>query len=86
MVGVEQFINPKLSVWAERSGRCSYGHIEIRGPLVCFLYENFPNPENCWVPFEDDGELIVMSTNKYEFQRVTEVTEDPVICEGAPLS
>lgn len=86
VIGVEQFLSQKLSVWAQSNGRCSYGHIEIRGPLVCFLYENFPDPDNCWMPFDENGKLLVMSTKNYEIQRIQNVTDDPVRCEGTPLS
>ena len=85
-VGIEQFLRRDLSVWAQSNGRCSYGTIEIRGPLLCFIYENFPNPENCWMPFQAEDELLVMSAVTRQIQRVTEITEDPVVCEGVPLS
>ena len=86
IVGVEQFLSTKLSVWAETDGRCSYGNIEQRGPLVCFIYEDFPNDENCWTPFEKNGDLLVISSATYEIQQVTKISNEPVICEGAPLS
>lgn len=85
-VGVEQFLRRDLSVWAQADGRCSYGHIEIRGPVLCFIYENFPNPQNCWMPFAADDELLVMSTSSRQIQRVTQITDEPVVCEGVPLS
>ena len=85
-VGVEHFLRRDLSVWAQQNGRCSYGKIEIRGPLMCFIYENFPNPENCWMPFQVDGDVLVMSAENRQIQRVTGVSKDPVLCEGVPLS
>ena len=45
-IGVEQFLRRDLSVWADRTGRCTYGRIEIHGPLLCFLYEDVPDPKN----------------------------------------
>ncbi len=86
MVGTEQFLRRDLSVWAQANGRCSYGRIDIRGPLICFLYENFPNPNNCWMPFQSESDLLVMSAESRQIQRVTAITDDPVLCEGAPLS
>ena len=85
-IGVEQFLKRDLSVWAQSNGRCSYGRIDIRGPLLCFIYENFPNPDNCWMPFQQDTEILVMSAESREIQRVTKITTDPVLCEGTPLS
>ncbi|MEO0691361.1 MAG: hypothetical protein AAFY90_00620 [Pseudomonadota bacterium] len=86
MIGVEQFLSRDLSVWAQEDGRCSYGHIEIRGPIMCFIYEDFPDPQNCWMPFQAGDELLVISTSSQQIQRVTAMTEDPVVCEGVPLS
>jgi len=86
VVGVEQFLNRELSVWAQSDGRCSYGKISVRGELMCFLYEDFPNPDNCWLPLEADGELLVLSTGSFQILMITQINEKPVICEGAPLS
>ena len=86
VVGIEQFLRRNLSVWADATGRCTYGRIEIRGPHLCFLYEDSPNPENCWIPFNDGGTLLVMSSRSGEVQRISDISEEPVICEGAPTS
>ncbi len=86
VVGVEQFLRRDLSVWATSTGQCSYGRIELRGAQICFIYENFPNPENCWIPVNDQGELAVISTNNFEVQRITDVTDTPVECTNAPIS
>ncbi|MEM9584249.1 MAG: hypothetical protein AAGA08_14160 [Pseudomonadota bacterium] len=86
LVGVEQFLRRDLSVWAETNGRCSYGRIEERGPLICFIYEQFPNPDNCWMPFDKGGQLMVMSTLSYQIQQISKISERPVQCEDAPLS
>lgn len=86
LVGVEQFLRRDLSVWADDSGRCTYGRIQIRGPYLCFLYEDAPDPNNCWIPFMDDGTLLVLSQNTGEVQRISDISDKPVICEGAPTS
>lgn len=86
LVGVEEFLRRDLSVWADETGRCTYGRIEKRGPLLCFLYEDAPDPNNCWIPFLDEGTLLVMSDRTREVQRISDISEEPVICEGAPSS
>lgn len=86
LVGVEEFLRRDLSVWADEAGRCTYGRIEQRGPLLCFLYEDAPDPNNCWIPFNDAGTLLVMSQRTREVQRISDISEVPVICEGAPSS
>lgn len=86
LVGVEQFLRRDLSVWADETGRCTYGRIEQRGPLLCFLYEDAPDPGNCWIPFIDEVTLLVLSERTREVQRISDINEKPVICEGAPTS
>lgn len=86
LVGVEEFLRRDLSVWADQSGRCTYGRIEQRGPLLCFVYEDAPDPENCWIPFLDEGTLLVMATRSREVQRISDISEKPIVCEGAPTS
>ncbi|MCX7564910.1 hypothetical protein OS189_00960 [Sulfitobacter sp. F26169L] len=86
LVGVEQFLRPDLSVWADETGRCTYGLIEVRGPTLCFLYEDAPDPGNCWIPFMDDGTLLVLSQGTREVQRISDISEQAVTCEGAPVS
>ena len=86
LVGMEQFLRHDLSVWADETGRCTYGRIEKRGPLLCFLYEDDPDPNNCWVPFMDEGTLLVLSQTTQELQRISDISKEPVICEGAPTS
>jgi len=86
LVGVEQFLRRDLSVWADETGRCTYGRIEQRGPLLCFLYEDAPDPDNCWIPFIDEGTLLVMAQRSNEVQRISDISEKPVICEGTPTS
>jgi len=86
LVGVEQFLRRDLSVWADETGRCTYGRIEINGPYLCFLYEDAPDPNNCWIPFMDEGTLLVLSQNTGEVQRISDISDKPVVCEGAPTS
>lgn len=86
VVGVEQFLNRKQSVWANGNGRCTYGEIEVRGHLICFIYEDMPDPLNCWATFQDKGDLLVISTRSRQVQRVTQITDRPVICEDEALS
>lgn len=86
VVGIEQFLRRDFTVWAQSNGQCSYGRIEVRGPLICFIYESFPNPNNCWIPFQEDGTILVMSAESRQVQRVSDVSDAPVQCHDAPLS
>lgn len=86
LVGIEQFLRRDLSVWAGEDGRCTYGRIEVRGPLLCFLYEDYTDPDNCWTTYNDDGRLLVMSQSSFEVQRISDISDTPVVCDGAPVS
>ena len=85
LVGTEQFLSRDKTVWARTDRHCTYGQIDVRGPLICFIYEDHPDPDNCWMPFIDGEGLTVISRN-FDIQRITAITEKPVICEDAPLS
>lgn len=85
VVGVEQFLSRARSVWATPSGVCTYGRIEVRGTELCFIYEDLPDPEHCWIPFDSDEGLVVFS-GLQSIQRVTRITKEPVICEDAVIS
>ncbi|WP_299415064.1 hypothetical protein [uncultured Sulfitobacter sp.] len=86
LVGEEQFLRRDLSVWADETGRCTYGRIEQRGPEICFLYEDYPDPDNCWLPFLDQGTILVMAVRTGEVQRISDINDTPITCEGAPTS
>ena len=85
LVGVEQFLRRDLSVWATADGRCTYGRIEVREDLVCFIYEDNPDPDNCWTPFDMEGKIVVLSVTG-DIQEVTNVSRTPVACRDAPVS
>lgn len=85
LVGEEEFLRRDLSVWTDPAGRCTYGVIEIRGPQICFLYEDDPDPENCWLIFRNEDELLVMSDN-LEVQQITRMRDVSLNCEAAPVS
>ncbi|MGH1577456.1 hypothetical protein [Planktotalea sp.] len=85
-IGREQFLRRDLSVWVEQSGRCTYGKIEVKGPLLCFKYEDDPRDDNCWMPFMKDKQLLVISRSNFEVQKVSRITSEDLGCPSQPLS
>lgn len=85
VVGVEQFLSRSRTVWATPEGTCTYGKIELRGNQICFIYEDLPNPEHCWVAYDLEGRLVVVNSPT-SIQQVTRITREPVICEDAAIS
>ena len=85
VVGIEQFLSRSRTVWATPEGTCTYGKIELRGSQICFIYEDLPNPKHCWVPYAFEDKLVVVSSAT-SIQQVTQITQQPVICEEAAIS
>lgn len=85
VVGVEQFLSRSRTVWTTPEGTCTHGRIEVRDALLCFIYDDLPDPEHCWLTFEHDGRLIVMAAPG-SVQEVTRITRRPVTCQDVPIS
>ena len=87
LVGVEQFVRRDRTVWARSNGTCAYGRVTVRGPLVCFAYDDEPSGrEHCWFPFVRDGLLLVLDDEGDEIQAITDISDQPVRCEPPPTS
>jgi hypothetical protein len=85
LVGTEQFLDRDRTIWKRPGRDCTYGQIELREDLVCFLYDDFPDVDNCWKPFTDDGRLFVVSING-STQEITRITSTPILCGDVPIS
>lgn len=85
-VGVEQFLNRTRSIWTRADGSCAIGKVAVRGAKVCFVYDDDPLTDHCWLPFDFAGSLHVRSTSNGEVQRVAGLEKRPLDCRGAPLS
>lgn len=85
-IGKEQFLRGDLSVWVERSGRCTYGKIVVKGPLLCFSYDDDPRDDNCWMPFMKDEQLLVISRSTFQVQKITQITTEDLGCADQPVS
>ena len=86
VVGVEQFLRRDRTVWVTADGRCTYGTVDTRGPYVCFVYDDVPGVDHCWLTFSFGGALAVMSREADEVQEVTRITDEILQCEDRPLS
>lgn len=88
LVGTEEFLSKKLSVWRRAGEGCVYGQITTPNGQVCFHYDNDAEGEQaCWWPFTYEGALLVrLATFTYsEIQKVHSITEDGLDCPGAPI-
>ncbi|SDY83793.1 hypothetical protein SAMN05444004_103270 [Jannaschia faecimaris] len=86
LVGEERFINRERSVWTRSDGSCAMGDITVRGAKLCFVYDDDPGTNHCWLPFEETGELFVRSTVNGQVQRIAGMEKRRLECLGEPLS
>ncbi len=85
LVGVEEFLSRRQTVWARRDGSCTYGHVTLTEDQVCFRYEDQEHISHCWYPHDRNGTLVMQSL-RGSVQEVTRITDLPVACQDAPLS
>lgn len=86
VVGVERFMDRSRSVWTRADGGCALGEVSVRGAKVCFVYDDDPNVDHCWLPFREGGTIYVRSTLSGEEQRLGSLEKRRLECVGEPLS
>ncbi len=89
LVGTEQFLNRKTSVWRVEGGGCVYGQITTPNGQICFLYDDDTDGiPVCWWPFEYQGRLMVRlaELGNGEIQEVRSMTNYSLNCPSAPIS
>lgn len=86
LVGEERFLDKMRSIWTRRDGTCALGDISIKGAKLCFVYDDDPLTDHCWLPFEFAGSLHVRSTTNGEVQRIAGMEKRRLECLGEPLS
>lgn len=84
-VGVEQFLGRTRSLWKRPGRACTYGRIELREGRICFIYDDFPDVDNCWTPFTDGDRLFVVSVGG-STQEITRIASTPIQCGDVPVS
>ena len=84
-VGVEEYLNRRLSVWRETGGDCVYGDITIEDGKLCFLYDNDPD-KACWWTYLDGDRLFVLYADlaRGEIQEVVKIVDEPLGCPIKP--
>lgn len=86
LVGIEEFISRRLSVWRNSEGRCVYGVITVENEQVCFYYEELNRTKDCWWMFRDGDRLLarLADFSVSHTQEVTDVSEEGVSCPTVP--
>ncbi|WP_229801379.1 hypothetical protein [Tateyamaria omphalii] len=88
LVGVEQFLSPRLSVWRGSENKCVYGEITTPNGQICFLYRDLdPVGPVCWVPYDKDGNLMVLGVGRaFGESQLARFNDRDLGCPEVPLS
>lgn len=81
--GVEEFRDGRRTTWAFMQEECREGRWFPRDEQICFVYDDFPSEEHCWIFWQGDGGLNARfmgegDTELYEVQK----SPRPLICPG----
>ncbi len=81
--GAEEYLDNRRVRWSFLDGRCMEGHWYEADGMICFTYEDTPEP-HCWVFEQGERGLIAQfmgetgATELYEMQQ----SRAPLQCEG----
>lgn len=82
--GIEEFRPGRRTTWAFMDEECREGRWFDRDEQICFIYDDAPNVEHCWVFWRGETGLSARfvgdgnGTELYEVQRSTR----PLLCPG----
>lgn len=71
--GVEQYLPDRRVRWTVTGDDCKTGHWYADGPLICFIYEDLPDPV-CW-------EMTQSTTGLHARHSAVSPEADPVVIE-----
>ena len=84
--GAEEYLDDRRVIWSFRDGACKRGRWFERGEMICFVYDDTPEPQ-CWSFFKRPAGLVARyrndpaATTLYELSR----SREPMVCPG-PMS
>ncbi len=82
LIGVEEFLSRKRSVWERSDGSCAFGTVYTKDQQICFLYDDQAQPiAHCWTPFALHDRLWVVGSQAGEVQEITEIADEKVSCD-----
>ncbi len=81
--GGEEYLEDQKVRWSFLDGQCKDGQWYEEGELICFVYDDSPEP-HCWSFFQSPGGLVAQfegdpgQTVLYEVNK----SDDPMLCLG----
>lgn len=84
--GAEEYLPGRRVRWTYLDGECTDGRWYEAGELICFVYEDIPDPQ-CWTFFMQDDGIAARFENDPDEQPVysTRSTREPLQCPGPPV-
>lgn len=84
--GAEEYLANRRVRWSFLDGICSEGHWYVAGAQICFVYEDFPEPQ-CWQFYDRDGRIMARFRNDPEATELYETRrrDEPLICRGPEI-
>ena len=81
--GAEEYLENRRVRWTFLDGRCQDGVWYEDNGLICFVYDNQPDPQ-CWSFAQSAGGLIAQFENNPEMTELYEVRQssEPLMCLG----
>jgi len=84
--GAEEYLPNRRVRWSFLDGRCKEGNWYQEGELICFVYEDDPEPK-CWSVFKNVDGLMVQLENGSNQTTLFEVEQnnEPMVCLGPEI-
>ena len=81
--GVEEYLTNRRVRWSFLDGKCKEGRWYDDLDLICFVYEDTPEPQ-CWSFYLEGGKLRAQFENNTDSADLYEVGEndEPMLCLG----
>lgn len=84
--GAEEYLPNRRVRWSFVDGQCKDGNWYQDGELICFVYEDAPDPQ-CWSFYQRDSGLMARFENDPEQTTLFEVKQstEPMLCLGPEI-
>jgi len=84
--GAEEYLENKRVRWSFLDGKCQEGVWYEEAGLICFVYENQPDPQ-CWSFERGGGGMIARFENDPNLTELYEVEKsvEPLMCLGPEI-
>ena len=84
--GVEEYLDNRRVRWSFLDGQCKDGIWYEAGEMICFVYEDNPDPQ-CWSFFREPGGLRAVFENNPTATALYEArqSDEPMMCLGPEI-